>query len=91
MEWKKDVTVTGKKGTGYIIHQGEKKRSVAEEYSYLMEVIQKGIRDDQELIAYIMKEQKLEHTPSSFELAGFLIEYADFLAEDTSHYEVIPD
>ena len=89
MKWKEGVTVTKNEDTGYHLKQGAKEKAILPQHTYLLEVIQKGMEDDMELIEFIMKKEKMDEVPSSFELAGFLIEYAEFIAEDTSHYDIV--
>ncbi|MDD4369759.1 MAG: hypothetical protein PHD56_01550 [Anaerostipes sp.] len=89
MKWKEGVVIE-KQGkhpqVGYIIRLGEKEKRVNSEHEYLLEKIASGVEDDQELIGFIVKKENIPEVAAAFGFAGFLIEYADFIAPDTSHY-----
>ena len=89
MKWKEGVTVTKNQDDGYLLKSVNQELAVLPEHSYLIDAIKDGMEDDLALIAYIMEKEGLDEVPSRFELAGFLIEYRNFIAEDTSHYEII--
>jgi len=89
MKWKKGVTVTKNQDKGYLLKSETQEQAVLPEHRYLMDAIQNGMEDDRALIAYIMEKERMDEVPSRFELAGFLIEYRNFIAEDTSHYEIV--
>jgi hypothetical protein len=49
----------------------------------------RGVEDDEELVSLIMKQEQICWAAAGFTLAAFLVEYADFMAEDDSYYEIV--
>lgn len=89
MKWKEGVKVTKKKKDIYLLRMNHKEKKILPEHNYLLEAIQNGIEDDKELVDYIIEQEEICEAAAGFTLAGFIIEYADFIAEDKSHYEII--
>ena len=89
MKWKEGVKVTKKKKDSYLLRMNQKEKKILPEHNYLLEAIQNGIEDDKELVDYIIEQEEICEAAAGFTLAGFIIEYADFIAEDKSHYEII--
>lgn len=89
MKWKEGVKVTKKKKDGYLLRMNQKEKMILPEHNYLLLAIQNGMQDDKELVEHIIKQEKICEAAAGFTLAGFIIEYADYIAEDRSHYEII--
>lgn len=86
MKWKKDVTLD--KQEPWRLRFGDKVLPIAEGDVYLVKAVEKGICNDEDLIRLIAKEEGIDETAAAFGLAQFLLDYSDFIAEDTGHYVI---
>lgn len=88
MEWKDGVIITKQSESEYHLQMDTREKTVLAEHVYILEKIQSGEHDDEQLLSYIAEQEKINEAAAGFTLAGFLIEYADYVAADTSHYEI---
>lgn len=87
MRWKDDVTFT-KTRNGCQLHLRSKMKPLLPEHEYLLEAMEKGTEDEEQLVELIKAKEKLCEAAARFTLAGFLMEYTDFIAADTTGYEI---
>ncbi|MDD3252812.1 MAG: hypothetical protein PHV18_09650 [Lachnospiraceae bacterium] len=84
MRWKEDVIL--EKENPLRLRWGDKVLSIAERDVYLVKAVEKGICNDEDLVRLVAKEEGIDETAVAFGLAQFLLDYSDFIEEDTSHY-----
>lgn len=87
MRWKKNVTVTREQGN-VMLHLGKKQCNVPESDIYLVEVIKKGIHEDEKLKELIMEHDNSNETVTGLTLAKFILDYQDYLEKDNGYYEI---
>ena len=87
MKWKKNVTI--EKNKTWNLNLGEEIKAIAEKDIYLVKAVEDGICDDEELIKLVAVEEEIDETAAAFGLAQFLLDYSDFIAEDTERYIII--
>lgn len=86
MKWKKDVILD--KQNSWRLRRGDKVLPIAEGDVYLVKAVEEGICNDEDLVTLIAREEGIDETAAAFGLAQFLLDYSDFIAEDTSHYTI---
>lgn len=90
MRLKDGVTITKRREQEYILNYRGREKAVRPEQVYLLEALQSGIRDNRVFVSLIMDRERCGETASGFVLAGFLIDYGDFLEkEDYYYYEIV--
>ncbi|MDD2972144.1 MAG: hypothetical protein PHE02_08455 [Lachnospiraceae bacterium] len=86
MKWKKDVILDKQKS--WRLHLDDKVLPIAEGDVYLVKAVEEGICNDEDLVRLIAREEGIDETAAAFGLAQFLLDYSDFIAEDTAHYMI---
>jgi len=75
--------------SGCILELSQKVKKVKKEQEYILKALLCGVENDEEMVLHIMEQEKIDRAAAGFALAEFIIDYAFFLENDRSHYEII--
>ena len=79
MRWRTDVTIEW--GDATWLCRGNKKKKVKKEDEKIVELIESGITDDDELLEKVSEQMETDDISAGFSLAQFVEDYGDFIAE----------
>lgn len=87
MKWKNGVTVL-RDGSGYMLKL-DNDMCMIEEEAYIIEAVESGTCDDEELKKIIIKHEKSNDVIAGLTLARFILNYQRFVEEDREHYSIV--
>ena len=79
MEWKKGAELI--RGDGVWITIGDKKKKIEEADLMIVELMEKAVTDDDELLRKVAEDSCHDEYVSGLRLAQFVEDYGEFLAE----------
>lgn len=84
MKWKPEVILTGR--IELQLCMGDRIKQVAPGDVHIAKAMKKGVSDIEQLKELIAKVEGIDEISAAFGLAQFILDYGDFIADDTSHY-----
>lgn len=87
MIWKSGVVVT-RKGDNLLLTFNAKEQKVKNKDIYLVEAVENGISNDEDLKRIIAVHEKSNEVMASLSLANFILCYQNFIDEDKEHYKI---
>ena len=91
MKFLTGVTICEASDAGYILMSDKKKKTVLKEHEYILHALRDQYLTKEQMLLHIMETEDLDETAAGFVLAEFIIEYADFLEKDHTHYEIMDE
>lgn len=83
MKWKQGVQV--KREKGYRLENAAGIQTVSPADEYIVNAIEKGTEDDEQLLELIMSMESADEIEARLRLAGFLLEYGEYIEELQGH------
>ncbi|MCR4705802.1 MAG: hypothetical protein K5641_07040 [Lachnospiraceae bacterium] len=81
MKWRPEAEIIRGDET-WVCMKGKKKKIEAEDKA-ILDLMESGITDDDELVGKLAAKLGVDETDSSFRLAQFVVDYGEYLAEGT--------
>ena len=79
MEWKSDVRV--EKSNGLWLCYKDERKEIAEEDEQIVRLMERGVKDDEELLNKVSELSGFDELLAGFRLAQFVEDYGEFLKE----------
>lgn len=87
MKWKRKVNMIEQEEE-MVLCLGERWIVVAKEDTYLVEAIQNGTWEEEELKSLIMKHDQCNEIVAGLTLAKFILDYQDYIEKDQGYFEI---
>ena len=83
MKWKPEVMLH--QNGGYLLTNGRDEKRIAKEDEYIFLAVERGTKEDQNIIEIIMEKEQVDEIIARCRLAQFVVDYGEYIEELTGH------